>query len=116
MNHARLGTWNPVTKGIGYAQMSRTAPGRVSAPVEWLWTFAAKVIDFSLVPSFDATVGGNDIRPSYAAGAIVYGGVVKKALLQSAPWMMLVFLGLALSWRHVGGLPDRARSELRGLS
>lgn len=116
INHARLGSWSPITKGAGYTEIGDAKGHAPSAALEWLWTFAMKVVDFSLCPPFAQLGDGENYRPSTLSGAVVYGGVVKKALLQSSPWMMLAFLGLALSWRTVGGLPARARRELRGLS
>jgi hypothetical protein len=116
VNHARLHSWNPLTKGSGYASPDALADTHRSLPREALQTFAMKVVDFSLTPPFEVYSGSENYRPSAESGAVVYAGVVKKALLQSSPWVMLALLGLALAWRSANGLPQRGRRELRGLS
>ncbi len=116
VNHLRLGIWAPFTKGVGYTEVGRSRLESSPRPVEWLWTCAMKVVDFSLSPPIVHVGDGDEYRPSALSSSVVYGGVVKKAWLQSSPWMLLAFLGLALSWRSTKGLPPRGRQELRGMS
>lgn len=108
INHARLGSWNPISKGPTYLYSSgsgRTAGQLVSEAVRSLYT---TVVDFSAHPPFTG-----DAAPLFPAdretGAFLVLGALKKALLQSCPWALLAIVVLALAWRRGRSSPkDRA--------
>lgn len=99
INHARLGSWNPISKGTGYVS-STVAPrdDTLSGAVIMTW---ARVVNYSARPFPDNPVGAWDwltVHP--VTGAPFCRGVVKKSWLQSSPWIALGLVALvALVWR-----------------
>jgi hypothetical protein len=94
-NVLRLGSWNPVSKGQGYVKLSAVTGSTSADPLR---AFAAQVVDFSWqahLPYWE-DMGGRWGQ----TGALLLSSAVKKALLQSAPWMLLVLVALAVSWRR----------------
>jgi hypothetical protein len=114
-NHVRLGSWNPVSKGSGYLMPGVVTAGARSALTEPFQVLLAKVVDFTFHPP---TPGW---RPE-ASGAFVAFGAVKKALLQSSPWIAVAFAAMLLAWRgwrpraRAPEPPGAHRPELRALS
>ena len=99
VNHARLGIRNPISKGGGYLQ-----PGEAYAP-RWLDTIrcaVARIVDFDVQAPLQghAAWAHPYLRPSLATGAYVIGGAVKKAWVQSMPWVALSLVVLVLAWRR----------------
>ncbi len=101
LNRARLGRPNPINKGGGYLH-----PGQAYA-ARWLDALrcaVARVVDFSA----QAPLSGHAakvhayMRHSAETGAYLIGGSVKKAWLQSMPWVGLALVILVLSYRRRG--------------
>jgi hypothetical protein len=98
INHVRLGSWNPVSKNARYLDLGA---GRIMHPL--LDAFASlwvRLVDFSSHPP--PAWSPHDLHqllvPHPRTGAQVFGGGLKKAWLQSCPWLVLAFVGLVRSW------------------
>jgi hypothetical protein len=81
--------------------------------VESAWVFLAKVVDFSFHPAMGATPQQSELllRPQADTGAyLMLGLAMKKAWIQSAPWIPLALLALVLVW----GRPWRENFSNRG--
>jgi len=116
-NFARLGSWNPISKGGGYLTPDATNAG-VSGFLADLWpSFASRVIDYRLRSAVTYGFFAEHPDPS---GAYVWTDVAKKAWLQSSPWVVVSLLVLVAVWRRraqsAGDAASRARNELRALS
>jgi hypothetical protein len=80
----------------------------------------SRIVDYSATPPITGTVHESFQSPHPGSGAYVMVTAVKKAWLQSAPWMIVALVLLALAWlpaarfaRVCGGAPQR---QLRLLS
>lgn len=120
INRVRLGVSNPVSKGATYlATPLLTAASKTEASSPWVdgWlALVTRVVDFSWLP-FSQTWASMGFSYDARTGAFLGITAVRKALLQSAPWVALSLAGLLLAWRR--RLPDedaRLRTELRALS
>jgi len=125
LNHARLGFWNPVSKGGTYlSSLGRTVGSRgwIADALTMGW---ARIVDYSARPSLAGTEHAAYLHADPATGAYLIGHTVKKAWLQSSPWLVLALLALLLAWlpRRAGGGGeggdnggDRRRRELRVLA
>ena len=115
INYARLGSWNPISKGPRYLNvpMFQDAASSVLDPLVMFW---ARIVDFSfrpplVGPSFDW------VRYDAATGAhLMMGEILQKSVLQSAPWAVLAFVMFAAAWLPRFSLPDPQRRHLRLLS
>jgi hypothetical protein len=112
INHVRLDSWNPISKGPGYLEprMAATAAQTIVDAVTMLW---AQLIDYSVRPSLS---GPNVQWLSYGSvtGApLIVGVTVKKAFLQSAPWAVLALVMLVTCWRPGSSLSKRRATQLR---
>ncbi len=89
INHARLGSWNPVSKGPGW--MSLDAGRTLSNPLIECATFlVTKVIDYSLHPVPENLKAVHPWQVPYPEkGTYIYFGGLKKAWVQSSPWLLL---------------------------
>lgn len=101
INFQRLGLFNPVTKGKGYGAAAVALQGAsTSRFVDLYLSFWSRVVDFSVHPPI-ASPGG--AGPAWTAdpdlGVFVALGAVKKALLQSSPWVVLAWALMLLAWR-----------------
>jgi hypothetical protein len=99
VNHSRLGIRNPISKGGGYLQ-----PGEAYAP-RWLDTIrcaVARIVDFDMQAPLQghAAWAHPYLKPSLVTGVYVVGGAVKKAWIQSMPWVALSLVVLALAFRR----------------
>lgn len=113
INHARLLSWNPISKGPGYLSLA------LVQDISSSWTdpfvmFWARVVDYSARPPLsgrgfegwfvhDATTGAN----------LMLGVALKKALLQSAPWAALALMIFVLVWLPRFRIPESQRRQLR---
>ncbi len=101
INAERLGIFHPLPKLIAYtADVRQTAAEPVTRgnPAAVLW---AKVVDFRSHPPLTDPLRERLFRKDPSTGVpIVGGGVVKKALLQSAPWIALALTVLVAGWRR----------------
>lgn len=111
INHARLGSWNPITKRPGYLAFAGdgTATTRpLRALADWGVSFWSRVVDDAVRPAEFSRALALTLEPQ--SGAFMVYGVVKKAWLQSSPWVALAFLaGAAAWWPGTRLLADDAR-------
>ncbi|MGH9385431.1 MAG: hypothetical protein ACRD2N_14205 [Vicinamibacterales bacterium] len=114
INHARLDSWNPISKGPGYLDLP--AASVVSNKLVTIATLSwAQIVDYSVRPRLPGT---ENVWLSYGplTGAHLMLGVsVKKAFLQSAPWVVLGLVMMVLAWRPAKEMPERQR-QLRMMS
>jgi hypothetical protein len=100
INAERLGVFHPLPKLVTFTVDVREAAANTATtggPAAVLW---AKVIDFRRHPPFSEPRREQLFRNEPVTGVpLVGGGVVKKALLQSAPWIALAFTVLVVGWR-----------------
>lgn len=114
LNWLRLGSANPASKGDRYLEIL-DAPRQQNLVADALRMAWARIIDYSTRPP----LGGEHL--SYLAretstGAYLVDWTVKKAWLQSAPWIAIALCVLAASWLRRSGDRADARRELRALS
>lgn len=115
-NHARIGSWNPVSKGGRY--LAITSPEQsVSFASEAVVSTWARVVDRAVTempPLFDKKEQW--LRRDRTSGAMLIEGAMKKAWLQSSPWVLLAMLGLVSGWvrRGRGHVEARAASLITG--
>jgi hypothetical protein len=115
INHARLGSWNPISKGPGYLNVPVPGEGGGSL-FDPLLMFWARVVDFSARPPLVGPAY-TWVRYDETTGAhLIFGDTVQKALLQSAPWAVLALMLLALAWLPRIEMPERRRRQLQMLS
>jgi hypothetical protein len=102
INHARFQSWNPISKGSGYLYVTaRDTPQAASSPIlTALRGFWARVVDHSAHPAFSPEMARVHayMHKDPETGAVFIGEVVKKAWLQSAPWLALALALLAAAW------------------
>lgn len=119
INNARLDTWNPISKGGPYldfvaqrlsSSVAPAAPRAVQTASwqvpEWLRTTWFRLVDYSAQPPMSYI--GFELQPNPESGAYVFLGVVKKAWLQSSPWVALALLFAVLAWLPVRTPPEQA--------
>jgi len=115
INHHVSDSWLPLSRGVSYFQTGGGGQG-YSTSLEWLLAFWTKVVDFSHHPAMGA------LKLSYmlkdpTSGAIVIVGAIKKAWLQSSPWIAIALVGLLAAWRPNPNKEADGRSrELRAIS
>lgn len=128
LNHARLGSWNPISKGPHYltptlGKGGGDGGGGGSRLVEVLQGLWVRVVDYSAHPPLPLGLAKThaylSVDPSSGAWGI--GDSLKKAWLQSSPWIGVALVALALAWlaaRDRDETPASAarRRELRALS
>lgn len=116
INHARLDSWNPISKGPGYLGIPVLQDAR-SSVLDPLVMFWARLVDFSTQPQLHGPDVEGWLRYDAATGAhLMLGITLKKALLQSAPWAVLAFLLFVLAWAPTFRIPGAQRRQLRLLS
>jgi len=116
-NHLRLGSWNPISKGSDYLVPSS---GKLlgNPIVESLAVLWAKIVDFSFHPPLGNTVHEFETiqHPDPETGAYLLLGIaLKKAWLQSSPWILLSLALMMLAW-FVNKSDGRQRRELKSMS
>ncbi len=112
LNHLRFGSWNPISKGPRYFKM--TAGAAADEPLfDTLAVFWTRVVDYSTRPA--QAFWNFAFEPHPDSGAYVFLGAVKKAWLQSSPWLAVVLVVVLAAW--VGGrrAADPRRRELRAI-
>jgi hypothetical protein len=115
INQVRLRSFNPISKGPGYLRVPlvEDPSGSLFDPLVMFW---ARVVDFSVRPPL---VGPSFSWVTYEpiTGAhLMVGETLQKALLQSAPWVILAFILFAAVWTRRFRLPEPVRRQLRLLS
>ncbi len=116
INHARLDSWNPISKGKGYLNVPllQSPESSVLDPLVMAW---AQMIDFSVRPPLIGPEFESWVRYDATTGAhLLLNTTVKKAFLQSAPWAALAFLMAALVWTSRVEAPEAQRRQMRLLS
>ena len=116
INHARLGSWNPISKGPGYL----TPTMGIDPTVAWsdpLWAIWARVVDSThwrplLGPAFEGWLTHSPLTGAH----LVFGIVPKKALLQSAPWAVVAIALFVTAWLPHYIKDDNRRRQARLLS
>jgi hypothetical protein len=120
MNARRFDTWNPVSKGPAYRSGEYVVIGQgrspVSAVTEAIAVTWARVVDQSTWPEFKDEHHRNIMPKDPRTGVFRIQGALKKALLQSAPWVIVPLIALALAWRRRAATPPNLQRELRALS
>ena len=123
INHLRTGSWHPFNKAPGYTQLSG-ATLTSKAQLESLGTLWAKLVDFSAHPPIVGVPLGPVPAGEVASwgwnpsllGAFLWHGGMKKALLQSSPWILLALIVMAFAWRGLEGMAEAQRRELKAMS
>jgi hypothetical protein len=120
VNDQRFGVFHPVPKSNSYvASVQGAAEGPAASgglglePLRVLWT---KVVDFSTHPVPADALEARFFHRDQASGAIMTGTVVKKALMQSAPWTAAALLALLAAWIAGIKFRDANARELMALS
>jgi hypothetical protein len=113
LNQLRLGIWNPVSKGAGYFAVAeaKAGGGMLGEAAAMFW---ARVVDYSLRPP-PTGIAGAYLQQDPASGAYVLGTAIKKAWLQSCPWLVLALAALALVWLPRRWLAARPPAQVREL-
>ena len=120
VNYERMGVFHPVPKSTAYVsalsgqvQPSKSVERPGLEPLGVLWT---KVFDFSTHPVPQDTLEARFFHREELSGAIMTGTVVKKALVQSSPWIGASLLVLLGAWWGSLGRASPSRKELLALS
>ena len=110
INHARFGSWNPISKGPGYLRVAVSGqPGGTA--MDTLVLFWSQVVDYSARPQLaDPTTRAWLTYDPVSGAHVMLGWIQKKSLLQSAPWMVVSLMTFATAWR-LGATADRARQR-----
>lgn len=114
INELRFGSWNPVSKGGRYVS-AYTLEGKGERWLDIPHALFAKLIDFRAHPPIGSGKPGTWGWGPDDSGAFVFMGTVKKAFLQSSPWLALAFGLLALAWWTRSMRPEE-RNEARAAS
>ncbi|MGE0704133.1 MAG: hypothetical protein AB7P22_09390, partial [Vicinamibacterales bacterium] len=115
VNHLRLDSWNPISKGPGY--LSIAPQGRVGSVLDRLVMFWARVVDFSIRPPQTGPFSEAWVTYDPTTGAHLMMGVTsQKSLLQSAPWVVVALIAFVLAWSPWSSLDASQRRQLRLLS
>ena len=111
INFERLGSFHPIPKAAAYAtQVQGGSTNERSDPLGPAAVLWAKIVDYRTHPTLQDPLRERLFRKDPSTGVpIVGGGVVKKALLQSAPWIggALVLVLAGWSFQTVGGPRNR---------
>ncbi len=115
LNGARLGIFDPFTKGPGYLAPGRPREGRLWDAFTSTW---ARVVDFASWPRVRSSL--HDLQYAFQVdletGAHIRWGGIKKAWLQSAPWLLVVLIVLVLVWTRRDVISGTMRRELRAMA
>jgi hypothetical protein len=116
INHARLGSWNPISKGPGYLDVPLVTDARTSLSDPFVMTWA-RVVDFSVRPRLTSRAFETWLTHDPQTGAhLIQGVTLKKALLQSAPWVIVPLLLFLMVWFRRSQVPGAARRQVQVLS
>jgi len=111
----RSGMLNPFVRRPGYLKpMLGASASDVPRWAEPLAVFWAKVVDYTTHPSLPGALHSY-LSKDEATGAIMIGRSVKKAWIQSSPWVAIALVGMVLAWRFVRAADEREASRQREL-
>jgi hypothetical protein len=115
LNYFRLGIWHPIPKSMGYVELvsSNIITGSSIEPLRVFW---AKVVDYSSFGSGSDHFKSGLYQRDPLTGAVLLNGIVKKAWIQSSPWLGLSFVGLLVAWTARYRKDPVAQQELKRLS
>ncbi|MBF8248646.1 MAG: PMT family glycosyltransferase, 4-amino-4-deoxy-L-arabinose transferase, partial [Bacteroidetes bacterium] len=110
INLARLDVFHPFPKIFAYLNdLSQTGASNFLEPLQVFW---AKVVDFS----YHAPLDQPFMYRAHGSGAVFVGGVMKKAWLQSSPWIGLSLISLVVAWRIPSQSLSKTHDQLRKIS
>ena len=112
INHFRLGSWNPISKGRGYLSVPALQDG-ASSMFDPLLMFWARLVDFSARPPLVGPLFTWVNYDPLTGAHLMMGETLQKAFLQSAPWAILAFMLFALAWFPRFSMPDARRRQIR---
>lgn len=117
VNHARLGYWNPISKGSAYLAGAAERRGWSAIP-DALTSTWARVVDASAGRPFGGTALSLELGmpKDPDTGAVMVLGVARKAMLQSSPWIALALVAIVLAWFSRSSIPAAQRREIRAAS
>jgi len=114
INHIRLGSWNPISKGGDNYLRVPVLEGSASSFLDPLVMFWARVVDFSVRPPM---LGYPWVRyDPVTGGHLMIGSTLQKSLLQSAPWAILALIMFTLAWAPRSRIPEARLRQARLLS
>ena len=115
LNYFKLGVFYPTPKAAAYSQFvtSPVKSGTWMKPIEVFWV---KIVDFSAFAHFQDPNQFVDYAREPSTGAFLVAGIVKKALLQSSPWIALAILLCVAIWMKDRGVSQPQKNILRALS
>ena len=114
INHIRLGSWNPISKGGDNYLRVPLLENSGSSLFDPLVMFWARVVDFSVRPPL---LGFPWVTYDFVTGAHLMIGVTpQKSFLQSAPWAILAFIVFTVAWVPRFRIREAPRRQLRLLS
>ncbi len=115
MNSIRDHLWHPFPKFVAYSSQvaHNIGDGSVLAPLRMFW---AKFVDYSTHPAITYPFESTIYRQNPESGAFLVLGTLKKAFLQSSPWVGLAFVVLLLAWFSNHDHKDDTRKGLQALS
>jgi len=98
LNFERLGQFYPIPKAVTFVnQLSGKSHPSLFEPLQALW---ARIVDYSsfgpIRDPLRAALYGRDP----GSNAVLLNGIVKKAWLQSSPWLVLSLLAIAVGIKH----------------
>ena len=114
INHERFGSWNPVSKGTTYTQLA-TIKGQTETLADVPRAFFSKVVDFRAHPPIGTGQPNTWSWNPDDNGAFLWSGTIKKAFLQSAPWIAVALALVFVAWFWRGLEPEKRR-EGRAMS
>lgn len=114
-NHARLGSWNPISKGPRYLNLQVAADAQ-SALIDPAVMFWARVVDFAARPPLIGPLFTWVAYDPSSGAHLMSGETVQKAFLQSAPWAIVALLAFAAAWLPATRFAAAQRRQLRWLA
>lgn len=112
INHARIHSWNPVSKGVRYLNIG--AAQSSSPSKDFLLTLWTRVVDYSAQPPFRGSAA--EYLHKISSGEIITCNVLKKSWLQSSPWVLVGIAAILLAWSRRQSFESFARAHLRMLA
>ena len=113
INHARLGSWNPISKGQNYLHVP-VVHGTQKSLTDPLLMFWGQVVDYSVRPPLtDPTAAGWMTYEPSTGAHLMMSVIVKKAMTQSAPWVPVALLVCMVAWLPVASGAEPRRRHLR---
>ena len=115
INFFRRGIFHPFPKATAFSgHLTQSVSGSsTGSPLQMFW---ARVVDFSSYPPITDSIQSLFYRKDPVSGVVFVSGVVKKALIQSSPWVALALVILIFVWLDRNQYSKDAKKNLRALS